>query len=68
MDGWTVPGAPPGSEANPNDFVRTGSVGFEEGAVVSTPDTLWFGFGFEGITDEAARNEVMARAMEYLLP
>jgi hypothetical protein len=67
MDGWTVPGAPEGTEANPNDFERTESVGFEEGAVISTPDTLFFGFGFEGITDAGSRNEVMRRSMEYLL-
>jgi hypothetical protein len=67
MDGWSVPGPPPGTEANANDWERSSSVGFEEGAVVSTPDSLWFGFGFEGITDASARNEVMGRAMDYLL-
>jgi hypothetical protein len=68
MDGWTVPGAPPGSDPNPNDWERTGSVGFEEGAVVSTPDTLYFGFGFEGINDAATRAEVMRRSIDYLTP
>jgi len=46
---------------------RTGSVGFEEAAVVSTPDSLWFGFGFEGISDAGVRNAVLGRAMGYLL-
>jgi hypothetical protein len=68
MDGWTVPGAPEGSAENANDWIRTESVGFEEGAVTSTADTLYFGFGFEGITDEADRNEVMGRVLGYLLP
>ncbi|MGH2953295.1 MAG: M14 family zinc carboxypeptidase [Solirubrobacterales bacterium] len=67
MDGWTVPGAPEGSDPNPNDWERTGSVGFEEGAVTSTEDTLYFGFGFEGIAGAAARNEAMDRSMGYLL-
>ncbi|MGH3029574.1 MAG: M14 family zinc carboxypeptidase [Gaiellaceae bacterium] len=67
MDGWTVPGPAPGSNANPNDWERTQSVGFEEGAVVSTEDTLYFGFGFEGITDAATRADVMGRSMDYLL-
>jgi hypothetical protein len=67
MDGWTVPGAPAGSEDNPNDFTRRGSVGFEEGAVISTPDSLYFGFGFEGITDAATRNMVMDASIDYLL-
>jgi hypothetical protein len=66
MDGWTVSGAPPGSDSNPNDWERSGSVGFEEGAVVSTDDSLFFGFGFEGVQSAAERNEVMARTLEYL--
>jgi hypothetical protein len=67
MDGWTVPGAPEGSSPNPNDWERTGSVGYEEGAVISTPDTLYFGFGFEGISSASSRNDVMGRAIDYLL-
>ncbi|MGH2653334.1 MAG: M14 family zinc carboxypeptidase [Actinomycetota bacterium] len=73
MDGWTVPGSPEGSDPNPNDWERTMSVGFEEGAVVAMdpPDaafrTLYFGFGFEGITDETKRAEVMGRSIEWLL-
>ena len=38
-----------------------------EGAVIATPDTLYMGFGFEGITDSETRTEVMGRAMDYLL-
>ncbi len=67
MDGWTVPGPAEGSDANPNDWMRTQSVGFEEGAVVSTPDTLYFGFGFEGISDAAIRAAVMEVALDHLL-
>jgi bacillopeptidase F (M6 metalloprotease family) len=67
MDGWTTPGPPEGSDPNPNDWRRTTSVGFEEGAVVSTDDTLMFGFGFEGIAGAADRNDVMGRSMDYLL-
>lgn len=73
MDGWTVPGPPPGSDPNPNDWERTMSVDFEEGAVVAMdpPDarfrTLYFGFGFEGITEAAKRAEVMDRSIGWLL-
>jgi hypothetical protein len=67
LDGWTVAGPPPGSAANANDWTRTESVGFEEGAVVATEDTLYFGFGFEGITGASTRNVVMGRALDYLL-
>jgi hypothetical protein len=35
--------------------------------VTTTPDTIYFGFGFEGITDAADRNEVLGRAMRHLL-
>jgi hypothetical protein len=67
MDGWTVPGAPPGSSPNPNDFIRTTAGGFPEGPSATTEDSIYFGFGFEGITDEADRNEVMDRAIGHLL-
>ena len=67
LDGWTIAGAPPGSSPNPNDFDRTTAAGFPEGPSATTEDTIYFGFGFEGITDAADRNEVMARAIDYLL-
>jgi hypothetical protein len=67
LGGWTVTGPPPGSAPNPNNFARTTAGGFPEGAVVATPDTLYAGFGLEGISTPAARNEVMRRSMDYLL-
>jgi hypothetical protein len=68
LDGWTVPGSPPGSSPNTNDFNRTTAAGFPEGPSATTADSIYFGFGFgfEGIADEADRNEVMDRAIEYL--
>jgi zinc carboxypeptidase len=65
--GWTMPPAPAGSAPNTNTWIVTDATGFPEGAVVATPDTLYMGFGFEGITDAATRNEVMGKAMDYLL-
>ena len=44
-----------------------GAAGFPEGAVVATDDSLYMGFGFEGISTAASRNEIMGRAMGYLL-
>ncbi len=67
MDGWTVPGSPEGSATNPNDWIRTQSVGFQEGAVTSTDDTLYFGFGFEGISGAESRAAVMDRSISFLL-
>jgi hypothetical protein len=70
-DGWTVPGAPQdegGVEGpNRNDWTRRGGLGIKEGAVIGTPQSLYMGFGFEGITDAATRNEVMGRALDHLL-
>jgi Zinc carboxypeptidase len=67
MDGWTATAAPPGSAPNPNSFVRTTAAGIPEGAAITTADTIYFGFGFEGIATPAARNAIMGRAMDYLL-
>ncbi len=67
LGGWTVPGAAPGSAPNANDFIRTTSAGFPEGAAITTPDTVYFGFGFEGIASPARRAAVMQRVIGYLL-
>jgi hypothetical protein len=67
MDGWAVAGPPAGSAPNANNFIRTDAAGFPEGAVVATDDTIYMGFGFEGITNAATRATVMDRAMDYLL-
>jgi hypothetical protein len=71
MDGWTVPGAPQDAEGiegpNRNDWVRRGGLGIKEGAAVATDDTLYLGFGLEGVTGAATRNEIMDRAIDYLL-
>ena len=68
MDGWTVTGPPPGSAPNSNNFVRTTAASIPEGAAITTEDTIYLGFGFEGIATPAARNAVMGSAMSYLLP
>jgi hypothetical protein len=71
MDGWTVPGAPQDADGiegpNRNDWVRRGGLGIKEGSAVATDDTLYMGFGLEGITGAATRNAVMGRAINYLL-
>jgi hypothetical protein len=71
MDGWTVPGAPQDAEGieglNRNDWIRRGGLGIKEGAVVATDDTLYMGHGFEGITGATKRDEIMGRAIGYLL-
>ena len=71
MDGWTVPGVPQDPEGidgpNRNDWVRRGGLGIKEAATVATDDTIYMGFGFEGITGVPARNQVMDRVIDYLL-
>jgi hypothetical protein len=71
MDGWTIPGAPQDEQGiegpNLNDWVRRGGFGIKEGASITTPDSLYLGFGFEGVSDAARRNEVMGRIVDYLL-
>jgi len=70
MDGWSIPGAPQDQEGvegpNRNDWVRRAGLGIKEGAVVKTKDTLYMGFGFEGIAGARTRNTVMDRVVDYL--
>jgi hypothetical protein len=70
---WDVPsGPPPGSGPNPTDWHRTESVGFAEGAMVGmTPSdadfkTLHFGFGVEGVSTAAEREDLLCRALAHL--
>ena len=73
LGAWTVGGPAPGSAVNGTDWTRTTDVGFEEGAVVAmTPAdaafrSVYLGFGFEGITSASQRNDIMGRAIDYLL-
>jgi hypothetical protein len=39
---------------------------FTEGAVVATDDTVYSGFGFEGIRTQAKRNEFMLGVLRHL--
>ena len=65
--GWAVSGSPAGSAPNANDWVFTTAAGFPEGAAITTPDTIYLGFGLEGVNGAATRAEVMDRALDHLL-
>jgi murein tripeptide amidase MpaA len=71
MDGWTIPGAPQDVDgiegANLNDWVARGGFGIKEGAAITTPSSVFLGWGFEGITGATTRSEVMDRIVDYLL-
>jgi Zinc carboxypeptidase len=70
MGAWSA-SQPPDSDPNPNNWIRTESVGFEEGAIVSlTPTeadftTLFAGFGIEAVRTAAARGDVMDRSLDF---
>ncbi|MFF5257776.1 M14 family zinc carboxypeptidase [Actinomadura viridis] len=65
LGGWTVAGPPEGSAQAANDWSRSQRA-FEEGAGVVTKDTVYVGFGAEGLAPEA-RDEFIKRAMRHLL-
>ena len=65
-DGWQTPDAPAGSAANFNTWEITEAGGFPEGAVIAGPNSLLWGFGLEGVTDEAVRDALMGQAIAYL--
>ena len=65
LGGWVVADPPDGSGAA-NNWIRTQQV-FDEGAVSVTDDTVFTGFGVEGLTTAAMRNDFVSRAMEHLL-
>ena len=71
MDGWTIPGAPQDLDGiegpNANDWIRRSGFGITEGAAITTPDSVYLGFGFEGVTGAATRNTLMDRLVDYLL-
>ncbi|MBX6765970.1 MAG: immune inhibitor A, partial [Actinomadura rubrobrunea] len=63
LGGWTVAGPPEGSAPAANDWSRSRRA-FEEGAGVVTKDTVYVGFGLEGLST-AARNDFVKRAMRH---
>jgi murein tripeptide amidase MpaA len=63
--GWTIGPPPPGTENPVNGWERT-TEQFQEGAVVATDDTVYTGFGFEGIDTAAKRAEFMRGVLRQL--
>ena len=66
LGGWTVAGPPEGSAANTTDWARSQRA-YEEGAVAVTADTVFTGFGAEGLTSPAMRVDFLSRALGHLL-
>ncbi|MET0863885.1 MAG: zinc carboxypeptidase, partial [Nakamurella sp.] len=65
LGGWVVSGTPDAPPSNSNDWLRT-ELGFEEGAITTTQDTIYAGFGYEGLPP-AERDDLVARSMQHLL-
>ncbi|GAA1402606.1 M14 family metallopeptidase [Catellatospora coxensis] len=65
LGGFTVAAAPDGSPAGSNTWVRSQQA-FEEGSIVVTRDTVFTGFGAEGLTP-AERDDLVKRSMKHLL-
>ena len=63
--GWAV-APPPEESSQANSYVRSNAV-YDEGAVVTTDDTVFTGFGVEGMTSPAARVDFLSRALGHLL-
>ncbi|MFC8620169.1 M14 family zinc carboxypeptidase [Micromonospora purpureochromogenes] len=64
LGGWTVAGPPPGSAPGGNDWARSQQA-FTEGAAVVTDDTVYLGFGLEGLAP-AVRDDLVARSLAHL--
>lgn len=61
---WTLAGPPPGSADNITDWARSQQA-FEEGSAVVTADTVYLGFGLEGLAP-AARADLVERTLDHL--
>jgi len=63
--GWTAGPPPAGTVSQVNGW-RRAQTEFVEAAVVGTDDTVFSGFGFEGITGADERADVMEGVLEHL--
>jgi murein tripeptide amidase MpaA len=61
---WQIGPPPEGTDNPTNGWTRRGQE-FTEGGVVATDDTVYTGFGFEGI-NETARTEFLRRTLDHL--
>jgi hypothetical protein len=66
LGGWAVPGAPEGSSPNANDWISSTSVGYVDGPGVATKDTIYWGFGLEGVTGADTRATLVKDAVAAL--
>jgi hypothetical protein len=65
LGGWTIGDPPPGTVKQENGWERT-SDQLDEGGVVGTNDSVYAGFGFEGIAGADKRKQFMQGVLEHL--
>ncbi len=65
--GWAVGAVPEGSAPFATNWIVTDASGFKEGAAVATPQTVYLGFGIEGVAGAEARAAILGNALDYLL-
>jgi hypothetical protein len=65
LGGFTAGPPPEGSDDNAN-WARRTSVGYEDGPGVATEDTVYFGFGLEGVSTAAQRTALVSGALARL--
>ena len=65
LGGWATPPAPAGSRQT-NTWTRSQKA-FDEGSATVTDDTVFTGFGAEGLETAAKREDFVRRAMRHLL-
>lgn len=51
-----------------NNWIHMEGIDFPEGAALISPNSLYLGFGFEGIDTAANREEIMTRIMQHFMP
>jgi hypothetical protein len=64
LGGWTVPGPPPGTASNSNDWTRSQRA-YDTGAATTTNDTAFFGLGLEKLPT-AHRTDLVKRTLTHL--
>ena len=64
LGAWTA-GAAEGSPVPPNNWFRTPQL-FDDAAVTATRDSIYFGFGFEGVSGRENREALMGRVLGHL--
>lgn len=64
LGGWTVGGPPAGSGPNANNFSRSQQA-FDNGAITTTKDSVFLGFGLEGLAP-ADRADFVKRSLRHL--